>query len=142
MTDEEIHDKLVEFGKKILYKNSLPDGLPLISSYAKAITGADRCSMFIYDSKNKVLWTTLADGVEKLIIPFDKGIVGETLETKKGIIENNVDTNPHFLSEVDMHTGYKTNNVITAPVFNIHKDVVGILQLLNKNGGLDRKSVV
>ena len=133
MTDKEIHEKLVEFGTKILYKRSLPEGLPFISSYAKAITGADRCSMFIYDSVNKELWTTLADGVEKLIIPADKGIIGETLKHKKGIIENDVNSNPYFLSEVDMHTGYDTKNIITAPVFNVKKEVVGILQLLNKN---------
>ena len=135
MTESEIRAKLVEFGTKILYKNSLPEGLPLISSYAKIITGADRCSMFIYDPKKEELWTTLADGVEKLIIPSNKGIVGETLDSKKGIIENDVDSNPHFLSDVDMHTGYDTRNVITAPIFNIKKEVVGVIQLLNKHNG-------
>ena len=86
MTNEQKRTALAKFGIEILYKKSLIDGLPLISKYAKMIIAAERCSMFIYDEENNELWTTLADGVEKLIIPSDKGLIGETLRTKKAII--------------------------------------------------------
>jgi len=135
MTNEQKRTALAKFGMEILYKKSLIDGLPLISTYAKMIIGAQRCSMFIYDTNNNELWTTLADGVEKLIIPSDKGLIGETLRSKKAILENDVNLNPLFLDEVDMETGYITKNIITAPIFNADKDVVGVLELLNKDGG-------
>ena len=41
MTDSKIRSKLVEFGRQILYKKSLPEGLPLISSIAKDIIGVE-----------------------------------------------------------------------------------------------------
>ncbi|MCF6310526.1 MAG: GAF domain-containing protein [Sulfurimonas sp.] len=136
-----IHSKLVEFGKEILYKNSLPEGLPLISKYAKDIIGAERCSMFIYNPTKQELWTTLADGVQRIVIPSDKGIVGETLKTKKVILENEVHSNPNFLYKIDKETGYTTSNVATAPIFNSNKDIVGVLQLINKDGGFEDRDI-
>ena len=131
------YSKLADFGRELLYKKSLVDGLPHISKYAKEVIGADRCSIFIYDEKKHELWTTLSDGVEKIIIDSDHGLVGETLKIKKPILENNAYTNPHFLSKVDKQTGYRTKSVITAPIFNSNRDIIGILQLLNKDGGFD-----
>ncbi len=139
--DKNINSKLVEFGKEILYKTSLQEGLPLISKYAKEIIGADRCSMFIYDPNQHELWTTLADGVYRITVPADKGIVGDTLREKKAIIENDVNSNPHFLADIDKKTGYNTFNVATAPIFNIKKDIVGVLELLNKEGGFEDSDI-
>ncbi len=95
------YTKLAEFGRELLYRKSLADGLPHISKYAKEIIGADRCSIFMYDSQKEELWTTLADGVEKIVVDAHSGLVGETLKVKKPIIENNVYSNTHFLSNID-----------------------------------------
>lgn len=141
MTESEKRLKLVEFGSQILYKKSLPEGLPHIAKYAKEIIGADRCSMFIYSPKKSELWTTLADGVERITISSDTGIVGETLKIKKAIIENDVHSNPKFFGHVDNVTGYQTNNIVTAPIFNVDKEIVGVLELLNKDGGFDENDV-
>jgi len=135
------HAKLSEFGRELLNKKSLPEGLPHISKYVKNVIGAKRCSIFINDNKKKELWTTLADGVEKIVIPSDKGIVGHTLVAKKPIIANDVYSNPHFLSEVDSQTGYKTNNIVTAPIFNSQREIIGVLELLNKDGGFDNEDI-
>ena len=130
--------KLSDFGRELLDKTSLEEGLPFISLYIKDIVDAQRCSIFINDIETNELWTTLADGVEKIIIPSDKGIVGETIKTRDGIIVNDVYSNPNFLSKVDEETGFTTQNLITAPIFNSQKDVIGVLELLNKDGGFQK----
>ena len=135
------HTKLAEFGRELLYKRSVIDGLPLISKYAKEIIEAQRCSIFIYDASEYELWTTLADGVQRIIVDSDAGIVGETLRIKKPILENNPYSNPHFLPEIDAQTGFKTENVITAPIFNSERKIQGVLQLLNKENGFDEDDV-
>lgn len=135
------YTKLSEFGRELLNKKSLPEGLPHISKYVKNVIGAERCSIFINDDTSKELWTTLADGVEKIIVPSDKGIVGHTLVARKPIIANDVYSNPHFLSEVDAQTGYKTKNIVTAPIFNSQRNIIGVLELLNKDGGFDNEDV-
>ena len=131
--------KLAEFGRELLNKKSLEEGLPLISKYVKDVINADRCSIFIYNQTKKELWTTLSDGVDKISVSPDSGIVGHTLDIKKPVIENNAYSNPHFLQEIDKETGYKTKNLITAPIFNSQRDIIGVLQLLNKENGFDNK---
>jgi len=141
MTHAQKSSKLVEFGQQILYKKSLPEGLPLISTYSKEIIGADRSSMFIYSPKKAELWTTLADGVERIVVPVDKGIVGKTLELKEIVVENDAYSNPAFLADVDKETGYTTHNIIAAPLFNENNQIVGVFELLNKEGGYTKEDV-
>ena len=133
--------QLKNFSKNLLSKVSLIDSLPYISANAKEIIGADRCSIFIYNEAGNKLWTTLADGVEKIVVPFDMGIVGQTIRIQKPIMENEAYNNPNFLSDVDMRTGYYTKNILTAPIFNSKREIVGVLELLNKNGGFNEKDI-
>lgn len=80
------YSKLADFGRELLNKKSLTEGIPLISKYAKDVIGSQRCSIFIYDEERNKLWTTLSDGMEEIVVPYDQGIVGYTLKTKKPII--------------------------------------------------------
>ena len=138
---KEMYSKLADFGKELLNKKSLAEGLPLISKYAKQVIGADRCSVFIYNSAKDELWTTIADGTEKIVIPSDKGIVGHTLKERKPLIVFDAEADPLFLSEIDKSTGYKTKNLVTAPIFNSERQIIGVLELLNKEAGFDDEDV-
>ena len=89
--------KLSDFGRELLQKKSLGEGLPLIAKYAKEVIHAKRCSIYIYESAENELWTTLADGIEKIKIESDKGIVGQTIREKKPIIVNDAYSNPDRL---------------------------------------------
>lgn len=131
------YKKLADFGKKLLANNSYTTGLPLISEYTKDIIGAHRCSIFIYDVYRDKLWTTLADGIEKIEVPSNKGIVGQTIRERKPIVTNDPYSNLNFNSDVDKSTGFKTLNIVTAPIFDSKRDIIGVLQLLNKTGGFD-----
>ena len=141
MKYKETYAKLAQFGRELLHKNSLLEGMPLISKYVKEVIGAQRCSIFIYDLEKQELWTTLSDGVEKIKVAADKGIVGHTLQLRKPILENNPYENFHFFNDIDKETGYQTHNLITAPIFNSKRQIIGILELLNKEGGFDTEDV-
>ena len=118
---------------------SLSEGLDFLSRYLKESIHADRASIFIYCPKEERLWTLHADQSEKIEIPFDIGIVGQTLRTKNPVLENDPYDNPNFLADVDMQTGYYTQNVLTAPILNTKHDVLAIIQLLNREGGFSKK---
>ncbi len=133
--------KLANFGRELLQKKSLSEGLPHIATYAKDIIGARRCSIYMYNKDNDELWTTLADGIEKLHLTSDKGIVGQTIRAKKPIIVNDAYSHPDFLQTIDEGTGYVTVNIVTAPIFSSNREVIGVLQLLNKDGGFDDEDV-
>ncbi len=133
MKHENTYSTLANFGRELLNKTSIADGLPHISKYAKEIVGAERCSIFINDLIRDELWTTISDGVGKIIVPSDQGIVGHTIDMKKPIIVNEPYESEHFLSEIDKETGYKTINIAAVPIFNAQREVIGVLELLNKN---------
>ena len=133
--------KLTEFGKELLTKRSLEEGLPLIAKYIKDVIDAERCSIFIVDTQKSELWTTIADGVDKIVIPSDKGIVGYTLKVKKPVITNDPYSHEAFLSEIDTKTGFKTKSIVTTPIFDSNRNIIGILELLNKEGGFNDEDV-
>ena len=145
MSHKEIYQKLAAFGRELLTKKSLLEGLPLIAKYAKEVIGAQRCSIFIYDTQKARLWTTLADGVEIIEVDANVGIVGKTIREKKPLLVNDAYSDPDFSVDVDKETGYTTHNIITAPIFNSNKQIIGVMELLNKEGGYsneDRKFMI
>ena len=75
--------QLVGFDKNVLDKASHVEALQYISMHAKSMVGAERCSIFVYNQDENELSTTLADGAEKIVIPYDIGIVGQTIRVEK-----------------------------------------------------------
>ncbi len=128
---------LINMGHSLLKNDQFEDGLSLISYHLIELTGAERCSIFIYEEKRAELWTILATGIGKIHVPSDKGIVGYVFRTEDSVIENNVTENSHFLSDIDKQSGYKTLNIIACPIYNSSKKLIGVLELLNKPDGFE-----
>lgn len=139
------YSALADFGRALLKRPSLQEGLPMISEYAKGISGAERCSIFIYNPTIQMLWTTLADGIEKIMVHKDEGIVGHTVKEGKPILVNNPYEDDRFLPAIDGKTGFTTQNIASIPIFNSSRQIIGVFQLLNKPGGFsqeDAKSMI
>ena len=111
----------------------------MISEYAKQVSGAERCSIFIYNPKIQMLWTTLADGIEKIMVHKDDGIVGHTLKEGKPILVNNPYEDARFLHTIDNKTGFVTENIASIPIFDSARHIIGVFQLLNKPGGFSKE---
>jgi len=62
----------------------------------------------------------------------DSGIVGDTYKTKEAQLVNNPYDDSRFLQAVDKKSGFTTKNMITVPIFDSGREVLGILQVLNK----------
>ena len=134
--------KLAEFGRKLLSKPLLDEGLPIIASYAVDLLHAERCSVFIYDKERHRLWTKLSDGVKKIEISADEGVAGSTLKGTKVIIVNEPYWDDRFLKKIDHETGYITHNILSAPILDAFRTPIGVLQILNKNeGGFDEDDI-
>ncbi len=137
--------KLADFGRALLTKPTLSEGLPLISEYAKDVSGAQRCSIFIRNFTNKTLWTTLADGTDTITLHESDGIAGHTIKEAKPLLINDPYHDEHFLSAVDEKTGFVTKNIASIPIFDSNRRIIGVFQLLNKPDGFsseDAKSMI
>jgi len=126
-------NQIATFGKKLMTIESMESVLELIADEAKSLVGAQRCSIFIVDEEDKILWTKLSDGIGRIVIGLDSGIVGATYYEKKPQVVNQPYDDERFLSSIDKKSGFKTKNIITVPIFNSKRDVMGIIQLLNKS---------
>lgn len=133
------YSALAEFGRALLKRPTLSEGLPMISEYAKQVSGAKRCSIFIYNPKLQMLWTTLADGVEKIMVHEEDGIVGHTLKEGKPILVNNPYEDDRFFHSIDNKTGFVTENIASIPIFDSNRHIIGVFQLLNKEGGFTKE---
>lgn len=129
------YKKIAEFGKQLLQDSSLDHALSLIVEQAKDLVDADRCSIFMYDKEADMLWTKLADGIGKIAISTTSGIAGDTFTTGAAQVVNKPYEDKRFLAGIDKKSGYETRNMITVPIFDSQRKVIGIIQLLNKNGG-------
>lgn len=125
--------KISEFGRQLLSRPSLERAIPIISSYARDLLEADRCSVFIFNSKKNRLWTVISDGIEAIEITSDQGIAGAAFQSKKPLIVNNPYDDDRFSSKIDHETGYITKNIIAIPILNAFGVAIGVLQVLNKH---------
>ena len=133
--DKEKLQKLIELSNIILEATDLNKAIKEATKKIKEIIEVDRVTIFIYSQKTNRLWTYLADGLEKLIIPADKGIVGYVVKNKTIKKVNDTSKEPLFYKEVDEMTGYHTKNILTLPLIGNDNKLIGVIQLLNKKNG-------
>jgi putative ABC transport system ATP-binding protein len=99
---------------------------------------ADRGTVFVMEKETGWLRSRVAhsDGSEPLVIdiPLGAGIAGHVAKT--GVTLNIADpySHPRFRPEVDRKTGYKTKSILCMPIYDRRKNVVAVVQLLNKAG--------
>jgi len=127
--------QIAEFGQKLMAMGRVDGALDLIAEEAKELLNADRCSIFIVDKEDKMLWTKVANGIGRIVICLDSGIVGDTYMKKESQLVNNPYDDDRFLPNIDKKSGYITRNMITTPIYNSKREIIGIIQLLNKSRG-------
>jgi len=136
----EIYKRIADFGKKLTSLDHIEEALPTISEEAKAIVNAERCSIFMVDRAGEMLWTKLSDGIGRIAIGIDSGVVGDTVHTKTAQMVNNPYEDSRFLAKIDAKSGFVTRNILAIPIFNSRQEVIGVIQLLNKyHGDFDEK---
>ncbi len=139
--DKNTLQKIVKLSQMLLEFDKLEDALPKVVQEIKNIINADRSTIFIYSQSSNMIWTYLADGVDKLILSADKGIVGYVIKNKTIKKVNDTSKEPLFYKDVDENTGYQTKNILSVPLLNEENKVIGVIQLLNKEGGFTKDDI-
>lgn len=126
---------LLEVFASVSSELDLDNLIQLIMIKAAEITKADRSSLFFMDAETNELWTKYAKGLESETLRTKKGIVSLVARDKKPYIVNEPYDHPSFDSSVDFETGYKTESILSVPVFNSQNSVLGVIQVINKMEG-------
>ncbi|NEP33224.1 GAF domain-containing protein [Moorena sp. SIO3B2] len=119
--------------------DTLKEMLRRLTRKAGNILKADRTSIFLLDEHSNILGSIDADdgkgGSLVIDIPADKGIAGAAA-TSLSIINVPFDVYDDPRSEeakrIDKITGYRTYTMVAWPVLNQQKNLIAVVQLINK----------
>jgi len=133
--DKEKVQKLINLSQLLVNSTDLNKAIKLATEKIKDIIEVDRVTIFIYSRSTNMVWTYLADGIERLVIPANKGIVGYVVQNRTIKKVNDTAKEPLFYKEVDEMTGYTTKNILALPLIGSDDTLIGVIQLLNKKTG-------
>jgi adenylate cyclase len=104
---------------------------------ASKVMQADRASLFLVDPVTGDLWSKVAEGAEtkEIRVPAGTGIAGWVAQ--HGEVVNIADAyeDARFNRANDLRTGYRTRSILCGPVLDLQGQIVGVIQVINKEGG-------
>lgn len=130
-------NSLLDIAKAMTVEHDLDGLLQLILLAAARMVEAERCSLFLVDRDSGQLWTKIAHGFDlgsEIRVPLGVGIAGHVAQSGQVVRLEDAYDDPHFSSEVDRRTGYRTRTLLCVPMKNMH-GVIGVIQALNKEHG-------
>ena len=127
--------RILEVTRKLAAPFDLDTMLNEVVDVSRNILDADRGTVFLYDEETDELVVRVATELGQIRIPSDKGIVGESAQTRKLINVPDCYADPRFNRAIDKETGYRSRCMLTIPLLGFEDSLVGVLQILNKNGG-------
>ena len=132
MSSTQLFTQIAEFGKKLMANDNMEDALELISAEARELVNAERCSIFMVDAEANMLWSKHSDGIGRIAIGLDSGIVGDTYKRQESQIVNHPYQDDRFMDRIDAKSGFITRNMVCVPIFDSKREVIGIIQILNR----------
>jgi len=111
--------------------------LMVLANMGRALTSADRCSVWVVSDDKKEIWTKVAHGVDEIRLPMGSGIVGASIVTGEKFIIDDVYKDPRFNPEIDKKTGYRTKSMMVIPMFDNDDEIIGAFQVINHRGEKD-----
>src|SRR3984893_5746105 len=111
--------------------------LSRIPAIAWEILAADRGWILLYDPTMDELYTALSEGLgdRELRIGAHDGIAGATFRTGELTNIPLAYQDPRFDPSIDWQIGYRTRNILCAPIFSADGQRLGVLQVVNKQHG-------
>ena len=127
---------VLEVTRKLSAPFDLDTMLTEVVDAARNVLDADRGTVFLYDENSDELVVRVATKLGTIRIPADKGIVGESALSRKLINVPDCYADERFNRAIDKETGYRSRCMLTIPLIGFEDTLVGVLQILNKNGGV------
>ena len=134
--------RFMEIGKVLYDERNVDRLLPLMVTEISRALGADRGTLFLVDWERMKLSTRFAEGMDGQRIQLDlrMGLVGLSVLTKRTINVPHAYDDPRFNAAIDKRTGFRTDSVLCVPFFDRQGEVMGALQMLNRETGVFREA--
>ncbi|MDD3594722.1 MAG: tetratricopeptide repeat protein [Candidatus Gastranaerophilales bacterium] len=128
---------LLRLGRSISAQTNIDRLIEVIAQETKLALNADRCTVFLYDKENNQLWSKVALGMDskEIRFPANAGLAGHVISTGETVNIQDAYNDERFNKDIDKQTGYKTQNILCMPIRNLDHKIIGVFQILNKQGG-------
>ena len=110
------------------------DIIGVLANMGRALTSADRCTVWVISDDRKKIWTKVSHGMDAIELPIDSGIVGSAIMNQEKIIIKDVYKDSRFNPDIDKKTGYKTKSMMVIPMFDNDDEIIGAFQVINHKG--------
>lgn len=109
----------------------------LVTQQACSLLGADRGTLYLLEKETGELISTTALGLpgKAIRLKLHQGVAGLVAATGQSIVVEDAYADARFFRAVDDATGYRTRQILCVPVKSRRGDVLGVLELLNKESG-------
>ncbi len=128
--------QILEVTRKLAAPFDLDTMLAEVVDASREVLNADRGTVFLYDEAANELVVRVGTELDHIRIPADKGIVGECAQTRQLINVPDCYADERFNRAIDKQTGYRSRCMLTIPLIGYEESLIGVLQILNKNGGV------
>lgn len=132
--------RLVDLTSQLAAEHDLEAVLTAATDLACDAIGCERASLFTYDEASQSLVTRVATSLEvrELRLPMGQGIAGWVAERRMLANVSDPAADLRWSDLADRVTGFRTKSLLAAPLLAPPDGrLVGVLQLLNKDGGFD-----
>jgi len=102
------------------------------------LTDAERVIFYLVDPRTGDLWSRIAEGTENkdIRVSSREGIVGWVARHGQTLNVPDAYEDARFDPVVDRRTGSRTHTILCTPVFGRKKEVIGVLEIVNKRIGI------
>jgi len=111
--------------------------IKIILQLSTRLCSADRGTVFLVDRKRNEIWSLEGLGLEEqeIRLPIDRGIAGWVARHGHPVRVENARADSRFDPQVDRDLRYHTRGLLALPVRNNAGEIVGVVELLNKETG-------
>ncbi len=123
---------IFDYVGRIADERDIDQLLILLADMGRDLISADRCTVWLLNRKTEELWSKVAHGMDRIIIPVTAGIAGCVAMTGDSLIINDPYSDDRFDKDVDKKTGYRTRNILGLPINDGEGKIIGVFQAINK----------
>ncbi len=99
---------------------------------------AARVTIYFLDKKRQELWSKIAhlEEISEIRLKLGQGVAGHVAESGETINIPASYSDKRFYAGIDQQTGFKTLSQLAAPIWDKNGEILGVVQILNKQDGI------
>jgi adenylate cyclase len=128
---------LLDVSRQVAALDSLDAVLDALVAVAAEQSAAERATLYLKDPETGELYSRIAQGLgrRKIRLAENEGLAGAVFSSGHAEIIADAYGDDRFSARFDNETGFRTRNIVTAPIRTPKGTIIGVIQVLNKRQG-------